>query len=514
MHGMQQVTLLDFGAAYTQKLARIIRDENVYCEVLPYTAPLDTVLAGKPMGLILCGGGLSVFSPAAPQVSDGLFECGVPVLGIGYGCTLMAKALGGEVRAITAALSGEGGATAKAAGNSELFAGDPAFFDVCSRSADCVERLPPGFTATALCTDGCVFAMEDARRKLYGVAGCQAVGVHLQSLRMLRNFLFTICGCAGDWTMERFIEASVSDIRAQVGQGRVLLGLSGGVDSSVCAALIHRAIGDRLACVFVDTGFMRKGEPEQVREVFTRVFPVDLTSVDAVDRFLAKTEGVDDPELKRKRIGAEFVEVFAGEARKCGQFEFLGQGTIYPDIIESGMGDAAMVKSHHNVGGLPEVVDFEEILEPLRMLFKDEVRRAGLALGIDETLVYRQPFPGPGLGVRILGPITPERVATLQEADAIFREEIEAAGLGRALGQYFAVLTNVQSVGVADSARTYGATVALRAVVTSDYMSAEAAQLPYDLLGRAAGRITAEAPGVNRVVYDITGKPPGTIEWE
>jgi len=327
-------------------------------------------------------------------------------------------------------------------------------------------------------------------------------------------FLQNECGCTGDWRMPAYVEETIAHLKEKIGDKKVICALSGGVDSTVSAVMVHRAAGRQLTCILVDHGLMRKDEPDQVERVCRETFDMNFIRVDAREEFYGKLAGVTDPEQKRKIIGETFIRVFERESRKIGRVGFLVQGTIYPDIIESGMGDAAMVKSHHNVGGLPEVVDFEEILEPLRMLFKDEVRRAGLALGIDETLVYRQPFPGPGLGVRILGPITPERVATLQEADAIFREEIEAAGLGRALGQYFAVLTNVQSVGVADSARTYGATVALRAVVTSDYMSAEAAQLPYDLLGRAAGRITAEAPGVNRVVYDITGKPPGTIEWE
>jgi GMP synthase (glutamine-hydrolysing) len=386
---------------------------------------------------------------------------------------------------------------------------------VRGRAADHVERLPQGFTATALCADGCVFCMEDAQRKQYGVAAHQDMGEHPQSIQMLRNFLFSICECACDWNMENFIEACVGDIRAQVGEGRVLLGLSGGVDSSVCAALLHRAIGERLTCVFVDTGFMRKGESEQVREVFTRVFPVHLVCVDAADRFLSKVEGVDDPEIKRKGIGATFIEVFAEEARKLGRLDFLGQGTIYPDIIESGaVPGAPVIKSHHNVGGLPDDVQFAGLVEPLRYLFKDEVRRVGEALGLPADMVWRQPFPGPGLAVRVIGPITAKKLRIVRESDAIVREEIAAAGLGRSISQYFALLTGTRTVGLHGGERSYDHTVAVRAVVTDNFVTAEWARIPHDVLARMSARIVAEVPGVNRVVFDITGKPPASIEWE
>ncbi|MCL2812805.1 MAG: glutamine-hydrolyzing GMP synthase [Clostridia bacterium] len=504
---MQQVTLLDFGAAYTQRLARIIRDANVYCEVLPHTAPLDAVLAGKPRGLILCGGGMSVALQDAPRGPEGLFSRGVPMLGIGYGFTLMAQVLGGEMHPLPEP-GAEEEIEIKLAANSALFAKAAASFRVHGRCADHVERLPQGFTATALCANGRVFCMEDTRRKLYGVAAHGDVGEHPESSQMLHNFLFSICGCAGDWNMEAFIEACVQDIRAQVGQGRVLLGLSGGVDSSVCAALIHKAVGDRLTCVFVDTGFMRKDEPEQVREVFTRVFPVHLVSVDAADRFLAKLDGVDDPEIKRKRIGAEFIEVFAQEARALGQLDFLGQGTIYPDIIESGaIPGATVIKSHHNVGGLPKDLHFAGLVEPLRYLFKDEVRRVGEALGLPVDMVWRQPFPGPGLAVRVIGPITAKKLR-------IVREEIAAAGLDRSISQYFALLTGTHTVGLHGGERSYDHTVAIRAVVTDNFVTADWARVPHDVLARMSSRIVAEVPGVNRVVFDITGKPPAAIEWE
>jgi len=514
MHGMQQVTLLDFGATYTQKLARIIRDANVYCEVLPYTASLDVVLAERPLGVILCGGETSVFEPDAPRAPEGLFVCGTPLLGIGYGCALIAKELGGTISPRPKHADGQE-VLVKPAANSSLFARNSASFSVLYGVSDRIERIPEGFTATALCDDGCVFAMEDSIRKLYGIVAHRKAADHPQCAQTLHSFLFAVCNCAGDWTMEGFIEACVRDIQAQTGTGRVLLGLSGGVDSSVCAALIHKAVGDRLTCVFVDTGFMRKGEPEQVREVFTHAFPVHLVSVDAADRFLARIDGVDDPERKRKHIGAEFIEVFAEEARKLGQLDFLGQGTIYPDIIESGaVPGAPVIKSHHNVGGLPGDLQFAGLVEPVRYLFKDEVRRVGEALGLPADMVWRQPFPGPGLSVRVMGRVTREKLRIVRESDAIVREEIVSAGLGRSVSQYFALLTGVRSVGIREGERTYDHTVAIRAVVTDDFVAADWARLPHELLARMSSRILAEVPHVNRVVFDITGKPPGAIEWE
>jgi len=511
---MQQITLLDFGAAYTQGLARIIRETNVYCEVLPYTASLDVLLAGKPLGVILCGNGLSVNSPGAPHAPQGLFDCGIPMLGIGYGLTLMAQTLGGQTRSIQSEKVEEAEIEVKLAANNMLFAKASPSFHVHGRAADHVERLPQGFTATALCADGCLFCMEDSQRKLYGVAAHQGTGEHPASVQMLHNFLFSICGCTGNWTTDTFIQACVEDIRGRVGQGRVLLGLSGGVDSSVCAALLHKAIGDRLTCVFVDTGFMRKGEPEQVRQVFTQAFPVHLVCVDAADRFLAQMEGIEDPEEKRKRIGAVFIDVFAEEARKLGQLDFLAQGTIYPDILESGvLPGAPKIKSHHNVGGLPDDLHFA-LVEPLRYLFKDEVRSVGEALGLPADMVWRQPFPGPGLAVRVIGAITKEKLHIVGESDAIVREEIAAAGLGRSIGQYFAVLTGTRTVGLQKGARCYGHTVAIRAVVTENFVMADWARVPHDVLARMSARIVAEVPGVNRVVFDVTSKPPASIEWE
>ncbi len=514
MRTMQQVTLLDFGGAYTQQLARLIRDSHVYCEVLPYTTPLETVMTSKPKGLILCGGELSVTTPGAPQAAEGLWECGVPVLGIGYGYALMAQALGGRVEAMAQHFDEE--IAIRPTANSTLFAQCPPSFTLHACAADCVDQMPQGFTATALCANGCIFAMEDAANKRYGIAAHKAIGKHPQSAQMIHNFLFTLCGCVGDWQMDTFIEACVADIRAQVGeQGRVLLGLSGGVDSSVCAALIYKAIGDRLTCVFVNTGFMRKGEPEQVHEIFTSVFPVNLVMVDAVARFQSKVDDVDDPERKRKSIGAEFIEVFAEEARALGELGFLGQGTIYPDIIESGaIPGAPVIKSHHNVGGLPADLKFTGLVEPLRYLFKDEVRRCGEALGLPRDMVWRQPFPGPGLAVRVVGAITQEKLHIVRESDAIVREEIAAAGLDRSINQYFALLTGVRTVGIHGGERSYDYTIGIRAVVTDNFVTGDWARIPHEVLGKMSARIVSEVPHVNRVVYDITAKPPAAIEWE
>lgn len=514
MHGMQQVTLLDFGGSYTQQLARRIRDAQVYCEVLPYTTPPDAVLASKPMGLILCGANVSISKPDMPQADARFFDCGVPVLGIGYGFALMAKALGGHVDALPTPPPARQ-VTVQPAAHSTLLSQCPPSFPWTTQDADRIEKAPQGFTATALDEDGAILAMEDTNRRLYGIASHQNIGDQPQSAQMLRNFLFTLCGCAGDWTMDAFIAACVGDIRAQVGEGSVLLGLSGGVDSSVCAALIHKAIGKRLSCVFVNTGFMRKGEPEQVRQVFTQNFPVNLVMVDAVSRFQAQVDDVEDPEIKRKRIGAEFIAVFAEESKKLGQIDYLGQGTIYPDIIESGaIPGAPVIKSHHNVGGLPKDLKFSGLVEPLRYLFKDEVRRIGEALGLPHDMVWRQPFPGPGLAVRVVGAITQEKLHIVRESDAIVREEIAAAGLDRSINQYFALLTGVRTVGTHDGQRSYDYTIGVRAVVTDNFVTGDWARIPHEVLARISARIVGEVPHVNRVVYDITSKPPAAIEWE
>ncbi len=514
MHNMQQVTILDFGGPYTQQIARYIRDEHVYCEVLPYTTSPADILARKPKGLILCGPDMSVTAEGTPSIATELLESGVPIAGLGYGFTLLVKQLGGKVRALPAVTHDpvEILPTAKSA----LLAKYPPVITRALHCADRVEALPAGFMPTALGKDGSIYAMENTKQGIYGLATHATMHKHLEGVQMFRNLLFSLFGCEPSWQMDTFIEASVADIRAQVGeQGRVLLGLSGGVDSSVCAALIYKAIGDRLTCVFVDTGFMRKGEPEQVREVFTKQFPVHLVSVNAVERFQRQVDGVDDPELKRKRIGAEFIEVFAEEAKKLGQLDYLGQGTIYPDIIESGsLPGAPVIKSHHNVGGLPKDLKFSGLVEPLRYLFKDEVRRCGEALGLPADMVWRQPFPGPGLAVRVVGAITQEKLHIVREADAIVREEIVAAGLNRKINQYFALLTGVRSVGVHGEERSYDYTVGIRAVVTENFVTGDWARVPHEVLARMSERIVAEVPHVNRVVYDITAKPPAAIEWE
>ncbi len=514
MHGMQQVTLLDFGGAHTQQLARRIRDLHVYCTVLPYTTPIATILADRPMGIVLCGADISVTQQDAPKADPALFDCGVPVLGLGYGYALIAEHCGGQLNTFDAYTRRE--MRVKPTANSVLLAGCPPSFDIVACGWDCVMRAPQGFTCGALSPEGCVLSMEDGYRHLYAFVGHEHMGKHPQSEHLLKNFLFKLCGCSGDWSMDTFIDACINDIRTQVGdQGNVLLGLSGGVDSSVCAALIYMAIGKRLTCVFVNTGFMRKGEPEQVREVFTSTFPVNLVMMDAVSRFQAQVDGVDDPELKRKRIGAEFIAVFAEEATKLGQMDYLGQGTIYPDIIESGaVPGAPVIKSHHNVGGLPKDLQFKGLVEPLRYLFKDEVRRCGEALGLPHDMVWRQPFPGPGLAVRVLGAITQEKLHIVRESDAIVREEIAAAGLDRSINQYFALLTGVRTVGIHGEERSYDYTIGVRAVVTDNFVTGDWAKIPHEVLGRISERIVKEVPHVNRVVYDITSKPPAAIEWE
>ena len=510
---MQQITVLDFGGAYAQLVARRIRDAHVYCEVLPHNTALETVLAKKPAGLVLCGPELSVSAADMPKADPALYACGVPVLGVGYGFALMASQLGGQVEARAEAAPVE--AVLAPVVRSALFAGTAPSFTLSFRAADRVAAAPGGFAAVAGNDALGILAMEDTARRLYGVAAhsdlCEAEGSH----QMLRAFLFESCGCAADWTTQAFVDNSVAAIREQVGDGRVLLGLSGGVDSSVCAALIHRAIGDRLSCVFVNHGFMRKGEPEQVCQVFSQTFPVHLVAVDAVARFQAQVDGVDDPELKRKRIGAEFIAVFAEEAAKLGRIDYLAQGTIYPDIIESGaIPGAPVIKSHHNVGGLPKDLQFAGLVEPLKYLFKDEVRRVGEALGLPGDMVWRQPFPGPGLAVRVLGAITQEKLHIVRESDAIVREEIAAAGLDRSINQYFALLTGVRTVGIHGEERSYDYTIGIRAVITDTFVTGDWARIPHDVLAQMSARIVAEVPHVNRVVYDITCKPPAAIEWE
>ncbi len=508
----EAILVLDFGGQYNQLIARRVRENNVFCEVLPYSAPIERIRQGNYKGIIFTGGPASTIGENAPKCDPAVFALGIPVLGICYGAQLMAMMLDGQVATPDKREYGHIPLTIQQTG--KLFA-DVTPSTVCWMShTDYISKLPTGFTTTAV-TDTCpVAAMEDAERRYYAVQFHPEVMHTPEGGKMLHNFLYTICGCRGDWQMSTFVADSIQKIRDQIGDRKVLCALSGGVDSSVAAVMIHQAVGKNLTCIFVDHGLLRKDEGDTVERVFKKEFDMNLIRVNCQKRFLDKLAGVSDPERKRKIIGEEFIRVFEDEAQKIGKVDFLVQGTIYPDVIESGAGDAAVIKSHHNVGGLPDDVSFEAIIEPLRNLFKDEVRKAGLELGIPPDLVWRQPFPGPGLAIRIMGEITEEKLEILREADAIFREEIAAAGLARDIHQYFAVLTNIKSVGVMGDERTYDYTIALRGVTTTDFMTADWARIPYDVLARISGRIVNEVRMVNRIVYDITSKPPATIEWE
>lgn len=507
----QLVIVVDFGGQYNQLIARRVRDLNVYCEVVPYKKALDVIKEKQPIGIIFTGGPNSVYEENSPQIDKEIFELNIPILGMCYGMQVISKDFGGVVEK---AKNREFGKT-----NAKIANQSPILKDMSDESivwmshTDFVSEKPEGFDIIQT-TDSCpVAAIANEDKNIYAVQYHPEVNHTVEGKILIKNFLYEICKADGDWTMENFLEEQIQKIRKTVGDKKVLLALSGGVDSSVCASLLSKAIGKNLTCVFVDHGLMRKNEGDEVEAAFKND-ELNFVRVDAKDRFLNKLKGVSDPEQKRKIIGEEFIRVFEDEAKKIGSVDFLAQGTIYPDVIESGQGDASVIKSHHNVGGLPDVVDFKDLIEPLRDLFKDEVRRLGLELEMPEYLVYRQPFPGPGLGIRVMGEITEEKLEVLREADYIFRDEVAKAGIDKDINQYFAVITNNRTVGVMGDFRTYDYTLALRAVTTTDFMTADWARIPYEVLDKTSVRIINEVDHINRIVYDITSKPPATIEWE
>ena len=508
----QLCLILNFGGQYNQLIARRVRECGVYCEVISRKTPIEEIKKRKPTGIIFTGGPNSVYAENAPRIDKEIFELGIPVLGICYGCQLMAFTLGGTVS--TAEMREYGKTETNYDVQSKLFNELPEKGISWMSHTDYISKLPDGFKASAY-SDSCpAAAIENEDKKLYGIQFHPEVNHTENGVAMLRNFLYNVCGFTGDWSMENYVKTAIADIRAKVGDKKVLLALSGGVDSSVAAALLSKAVGKQVTSIFVDHGFLRKNEGEELEKAFAD-WDINFVRVDASKYFIEKLKGVSDPEQKRKIIGAEFINVFEKEAKKIGTVDYLVQGTIYPDVIESGDDDeAAVIKSHHNVGGLPDHVDFKEIIEPLRLLFKDEVRKLGTELGLPYELVSRQPFPGPGLAIRIIGDLDENKVKILQEADYIFREEISKAGLDKDIHQYFAVLTNTRTVGVMGDARTYDYVLALRGVTTTDFMTADFAKIPYDILEKISARIVNEVKNVNRIVYDITTKPPASIEWE